>query len=166
MMLAGAVQRIVAEVDKDQAVFDIQSLEQAISSWVAPQRFWMRLFGIFAGLAVLLAAIGIYGVISYSVSQRTHEIGVRMALGAERNDVLKLVLRQGLKLALIGVAIGIAGSFALTRLIAQFLYGVKATDPMTFAAVALLLTAVALAASYIPARRATKVDPLVALRHE
>ena len=164
--LAGTLPRIVAEVDKNQAVFDIMSMEQVLSEWLAPQRFAMRLFGIFAGLAVILAVVGIYGVMSYSVSMRTHEIGVRLALGAERRDVLKLVLGQGLKLAVIGVAIGIAGAFALTRLVAGFLYGVTATDPATFAGVSLLLIVVALAASYVPAWRATRVDPIVALRHE
>jgi putative ABC transport system permease protein len=166
LKLIASVQRIVAQADKDQVVFNFKSMEQRLSDVLAPQRFWMRLFGIFAGLAVILAAIGIYGVMSYSVSQRTHEFGIRMALGAHRRDVLRLVMKRGLVLALIGVAIGIGGALALTRLISGFLYGVTATDPLTFAAVALLLTAVALAASYIPARRATKVDPLVALRHE
>jgi ABC-type antimicrobial peptide transport system permease subunit len=126
----------------------------------------MQLFGIFAALAVILAVVGIYGVMSYSVSRRTHEIGLRLALGAERGDVLKLVLRQGLKLSLIGVAIGIAGALAMTRLVSGFLYGVKASDPLTFVAVSLLLILVALAASYIPARRATTVDPMAALRYE
>jgi putative ABC transport system permease protein len=142
------------------------TVEQFFARWAAPQRFYMQLFGIFAGLAVFLAAVGIYGVMSFSVSRRTHEIGVRMALGAGRGDVLRLVIVRGLKITVIGVAIGIAASVALTRLIAQFLYGVKPTDPLTFVAVALLLTVVALAASYIPARRATKIDPMVALRHE
>jgi ABC-type antimicrobial peptide transport system permease subunit len=166
MSLAGAVQRIVAELDKDEVVFDVMTMEQQMAEFVAPQRFWMRLFGIFGGLAVFLAVVGIYGVMSYSVTRRTHEIGVRMAMGAERRDVLKLILGHGLKLALIGVAIGIAGSFALTRLIAGFLYDVKPTDPLTFTAVGLVLTAVALAASYLPARRATKIEPMSALRHE
>jgi putative ABC transport system permease protein len=119
MSLAGAVRRTVAGVDKDQAVFDFMTMEQRLAEWLTPQRFYMRLFGIFAGLALLLAVVGIYGVMSYSVSRRTHEIGVRLALGAERVDILKLVVRQGLKLTLIGVAIGIAASLALTRLIAQ-----------------------------------------------
>jgi len=166
MSFAAAVRRIVAELDKDQAVFDVMSMEQAFSEYVAPQRFWMRLFGIFAALAVFLAVVGIYGVMSYSVSRRTHEIGVRMANGAQSRDVLKLVVGHGLRLTLIGVAIGVAGSFALTRLIARFLYEVKPTDPLTFAAVSIVLTAVALAASYIPARRASKLDPMAALRHE
>jgi predicted permease len=166
MSLAPALQRVVAELDKDQVVFDVMTMDQMVSEFVAPQRFWMRLFGIFAGLAVFLAVVGIYGVMSYSVSRRTHEIGVRMAMGAQRRDVLKLILGHGLKLALIGVVIGVAGSFALTRLIEGFLYDVKPTDPVTFIAVSLVLTAVALAASYIPARRATQIDPMAALRHE
>jgi putative ABC transport system permease protein len=164
--LAAPVQRIVAELDKDQVVFDVMPLERMISTFVAPQRFWMQLFGIFGGLAVFLAVVGIYGVMSYSVARRTHEIGIRMTTGAQRRDILKLVVGHGLKLALIGVAIGIGGSLALTRLLAQYLYEVKPTDPLTLVVVAIVLTAVALGASYIPARRAMKVDPVVALRYQ
>jgi putative ABC transport system permease protein len=166
MSLATAVRRVVSEVDNDQAVYDIMTMEDRLSESLAPWRFQMRLYGIFAGLAVTLAAVGIFGVMSYSVSQRTHEFGIRMALGAHRGDVLKLVMKRGLVLALIGVAIGVAVALGLTRLIASELYGVTPTDPVTFTAVALVLVGVALLASYIPARRATKVDPLVALRHE
>jgi putative ABC transport system permease protein len=164
--LIAPVQRIVAELDKDQVVFDVMTLERMISTFVAPQRFWMQLFGIFGGLAVFLAVVGIYGVMSYSVERRTHEIGIRMANGAQRRDILKLVVGHGLRLALIGVAIGIGVSLALTRLVAQFLYEVKPTDALTFVVVAIVLTAVALGAAYIPARRAAKVDPMVALRYE
>jgi len=166
MSLAGVVRRIIAEVDRDQPVYDIMSMEKVLSSWVKPQRFWMELFGIFAGLAVLMALVGIYGVMSCSVSQRTHEIGVRMAMGAHKRDVFTLVIKQGLKLTLIGLALGIGGSLALTRWIASYLYEISPTDPLTYSIVSLLLIVAAMAACYFPARWATKVDPLVALRHE
>jgi ABC-type antimicrobial peptide transport system permease subunit len=126
----------------------------------------MTLMTVFAGLALTLAAVGIYGVISYSVSQRTHEVGVRMALGATRGTVLQMIVRQGLRLTLIGTAIGLLAALGLTRILKSMLFGVKPTDPLAFVAVSILLAAVALLASYIPACRATKVDPMVALRYE
>jgi ABC-type antimicrobial peptide transport system permease subunit len=141
-------------------------MDQVISDSTARQNFNMLLLTIFAGLALLLAAIGIYGLMSYTVEQRTQELGIRMALGAGQNDMLKLIVRQGMLLAGIGVVIGLAASFGLNRLLATLLFGVKATDPITYAAVAIVLVAVAFLACYIPARRATKIDPLVALRYE
>jgi putative ABC transport system permease protein len=126
----------------------------------------MLLLGIFSCAALVLAAVGIYGMVSYSVSQRTHEMGIRLAIGAERRDVLLLVLGHGARVALLGIAVGIAAALGLTRLMSNLLFGVSATDPLTFAGVAMLLTLVALVASYIPARRAMRVDPMVALRHE
>jgi putative ABC transport system permease protein len=160
------LQKVVNEIDKDQALFDVHTMEAALLDRVGFPRFEMRLFGIFGGLALVLAAVGIYGVMSYLVTQRTHEIGLRVALGARRSDVLGMVLGRGIKTTLIGLAAGIAASLALTRLIARFLYGVKNTDPLTYAIVALILIAVALLACYVPAHRAAKVDPMVALRHE
>jgi putative ABC transport system permease protein len=151
---------------KDQPVFNVQTMEQVISTSIAGSRSRLVLLGIFASIALLLAAVGIYGVVSYSVGQRTHEMGIRMALGARRRDVLTLVIGQGFTLALIGVAIGIIGALALTRFLSNFLYGVKPSDPLTYIAVSLILSSVALMASYIPARRATNVDPMVALRYE
>ena len=141
-------------------------MEQAISTSLAPRRFTMLLIGLFATLAVTLTAVGIYGVVSYSVSRQTREIGLRMALGAPRRAVLALVLRQGMTVVLVGTSVGLAGSLALTHLLANQLFGVSATDPATFAIVALVLMLVALTACYVPARRATQVDPMAALRYE
>jgi putative ABC transport system permease protein len=141
-------------------------MEDRVADVFAPRRFNMLLFSVFALVALLLAVIRIYGVIAYSVAQRTYEIGIRMALGATSRDVLWLIVRQGLLLALIGVAVGTGAALALTRILKNLLFGVSATDPATFVGIALLLVGVAMIASYIPARRATKVDPLQALRHE
>jgi putative ABC transport system permease protein len=141
-------------------------MEQALAKSVAARRFSMILLSVFAALALILAAVGIYGVISYSVAQRTREVGIRMALGAQTIDVIKLVVRDGLKLVVIGVLVGLGGAVMLTRLMTTLLFGVAPTDSLTYGAVTVILIAVALAACYIPARRATKVDPLVALRFE
>lgn len=151
---------------KDQPISSVKTMNQMRLESLAQLRFNTLLLSIFAGIGLILAAIGIYGVMSYSVVQRTHEIGIRMALGAQPENVLKLVLRLGMILALIGVGIGLVASFALTRVMVSLLYGVSATDPITFGVVSLLLVMVALLASYIPARKATKVDPMIALRHE
>jgi len=164
--LATSVKKVLAEIDPNQPVTNIMTMDAVMAASLGDSRFFMQLFGIFAGVAVLLAAVGIYGVMSYSVSERTHEIGIRMALGAHRGDVLGLIAKLWLKLTLIGVAIGIALATGVTRLISSFLFGVKPTDPLTYAAVAVGLAAIALLACYIPARRAMKVDPLVALRYE
>ncbi|HKV28642.1 MAG TPA: ABC transporter permease [Candidatus Acidoferrales bacterium] len=164
--LASAIRGVVASIDKNQPVFGIATMTQLIMDSVSARRITLILLGLFSGLALVLAAIGIYGVISYSVAQRTHEIGIRMALGAQRGDVLRMILRQGAKIALVGVAIGLAVSFGLTRLMASLLFSVSAADPLTFSAVAIVLVTVAMLACYIPARRALRVDPMVALRYE
>jgi putative ABC transport system permease protein len=164
--LIGAIQNEVRALDKDLPVFNIKTLDDYVAGSVAQPRFNTMLLGIFAGLALVLTAVGLYGVMSYSVAQRTHEIGIRMALGARAGDVLKMVVGQGMLLTLIGMAIGLCAAFMLTRIMSSMLYGVSATDPATFAAVAVALAVVAFAACYIPARRATKVDPMVALRYE
>ena len=164
--LAAAVRREVQTLDKNQLVHSIRTFESVMSEAVATPRFRTFLLGVFAVVALILAMVGVYGVMSYAVTQRTHEIGIRMALGAQGSDVLKLVIGHGMALAFAGVGIGLAASFALTRVISKLLFGVTATDPMTFAVIAILLTSVALLASYLPARRAAKVDPMVALRYE
>ncbi len=166
MGMANAVRAAVWSVDKDQPVWKVRTIAMLLDHAVGQRRFVLQLLGAYSALALLLAAIGIYGVIAYSFSQRTHEIGIRMALGAQARDVLGLVLRQGLKLTLIGVAAGLAAAIALTRWMENLLFGVKATDPLTYSGVALLLTAVALAACWLPARRAARVNPMAALRYE
>jgi putative ABC transport system permease protein len=164
--MAAAIRREVQALDKDQPVYDVKNMEQRIAERNTPARLTSFLMAVFAALALVLAAVGIYGVIAYSVSQRTHEIGIRMALGAERRDILALVVRQGMTLVGIGLALGLGASFLLMRWLASKLFQVSATDPTTFAGVALLLAGIALIACLIPARRATKVDPMVALRYE
>ncbi len=164
--LAGAIRAQVRGLDPDQPVTAVRNMGELLDRSLSAEKFNLLLLSLFAVVALVLAAIGIYGVMSYSVTQRTHEIGVRIALGAESRDVLRLVVGQGMMLALIGVAVGVAAAWALTRLMADLLFEVTATDPMTFALIALLLACVALLACWIPARRATKVDPMVALRYE
>ena len=164
--LAGAVREAVWAVDKDQPISNVRTMDHVLAASVSRERFQTLLLALFATLALVLACVGLYGVISYAVVQRTHEIGVRMALGAQAGDVLRLVINQGMLLTLIGLVIGIAGAFAVTRVMTEMLYGVTATDPLTFAGVPIVLGVIALLACYIPARRATKVDPLVALRYE
>jgi predicted permease len=166
LSIATAVRREVLGVDKDQPVYDIKTMDSLLAQSIASNRLAVWLLGLFAVLALVLASIGIYGVIAYSVTQRTREIGIRMALGARPRDVLRLVVGQGMMLTLIGIGLGLAGAIALTRLMASLLFSVSPTDPLTFAVISALLAVVALLACYIPARRATKIDPMVALRHE
>jgi putative ABC transport system permease protein len=161
-----AVRREIAVVDKDQPVHNIKTMEQLFAESISQPHFNMVLLGVFAAVALVLAAVGIYGVISYAVTQRTREIGVRMAMGAQSRDILKLVVGEGMILVLAGVAIGLAGAFAVTRVMSSLLFGVTAADPIIFAAIPLLIAGVALLACWIPARRATKVDPVIALRFE
>ena len=160
------LRREVQAVNPELPVFGAQTLSDTLSASLSERRFSMEIIGLFALTALLLAGLGIYGVISYLVSERTHEIGIRLALGAQRSDILRMVVRQGLGLAIAGAAVGLVCALIVSHLMAGMLYGVRPSDPVTFAGVALLLIGVALLACYIPARRAIRVDPLVALRHE
>jgi len=166
LSITPALRQAIWSVDSSQPISNIRTMDEILAEEVAQRRVGMTMLVAFATLALLLASLGIYGVISYSVTQRTQEIGIRMALGASRGDVLRLVMTDGLRLAATGVAIGLGAAFAMTRLMAGLLYGVSASDPRTLAVVTVLLTAVALLACYVPARRATKVDPMIALRYE
>jgi len=154
------------EFNSELVVHDPEEMERTVADSIAGKRFTMTLLGVFAMMALLLASIGIYGVLSYMVGQRTREIGVRLALGAQRLDVLRMVLKDGARMTLIGIVLGLLGALGLTRLMASMLFGIRPTDPLTFGAVAVLLSAIALLACYLPARRAMKVDPIEALRHE
>jgi len=163
---ASALRQQVWAIDKDQPVFDVKTMEELRSISVALYSFSSVMLAIFAGVALILAAVGIYGVMAFAVTQRTQEIGIRMALGAKGTDVLKLVLRHGMSMALLGIGIGLAGAWALTRFLSKLLVGISTTDLLTFSIVTFTLLVAALLACYLPARRATKVDPLVALRYE
>jgi putative ABC transport system permease protein len=164
--IAPAVQREIRALDPNQPVSDVRTMEQVMSEWVNRSRFNTLLLGLFAALATLLSAVGIFGVMSYSVALRTHELGLRLAIGAQPRQLLLLVLKQGLVLTVFGVAVGLAAAFALTRLLSGLLYGVEAFDVSTFATISLVLVAVSLFACYLPARRAMRIDPLQALRYE
>jgi len=165
-LLAPAIRGEIAALDPQVPLSNVATMDEVVSASVANQRFSALLFALFGGIALLLAAVGIYGVISYGVAQRTHEIGIRVALGAGRTEVLRLIVGEAMRPALFGAAVGLAVAVGLTRLLTRLLFGVRPSDPPTFGAVLLILFAVALLASYIPARRATRVDPTVALRYE
>ena len=166
LSLAAAVRNQVFAIDREVPIYEVRTMEQRLSASISSRRFNLLLLGVFALLALALAAVGVYGVIAYVVTQRTHEIGISLALGASANDVLRLFIRQGMASVTIGVALGLTGAWALTRVMSSLLFGVTATDPVTFVGVALLLPIIALLACYLPARRAAKVDPMVALRYE
>ena len=161
-----ALRSALAEIDPNQPLVKVRTMEENMATTVAQPRFRTWLIGILAMLALVLAAVGVYGVMSYTVTQRTSEIGVRVALGAQPKDVFRIIVGEGLRLALFGVGVGLVAALLLTRLLQSFLFGISAYDPVTFIAVSLLLTLVAAAASYFPARRATRVDPMIALRYE
>ena len=164
--LAPSIQREIRGLDPNQPVSDVRTMDQVMSEWVARSRFNTLLLGLFAALATLLSAVGIFGVMNYSVALRTREIGLRLAVGAQPRQVLMLILKQGMVLTIVGVVLGLAAAFALTRLLAGLLFGVGAVDPTTFTAISLLLVIVSLLACYLPARRAMRIDPLRALRYE
>jgi putative ABC transport system permease protein len=164
--LTAAAQRAVWQVEKNAVVSRVMTMNQLLSDATARQRFMLWLLGVFALVALLLTGVGVYGVLAYMVAQNTREIGIRMALGAETRAVLKLVVGHGMALTAAGVALGLVGAVAVTRVLKSWLFGVSATDPLTFAVIASLLMSVAMAACFVPARRATKVDPMIALRHE
>jgi putative ABC transport system permease protein len=166
--LASVIRKQVSAIDPNEPIKQVVTMDEIMSNTLAVsgRRYMTLLLGVFAAVSLVIAAVGIYGVISYAVSQRTHEIGVRMALGAQSSDVLRMVVWRGMRMALVGVALGLAAALALTRAMKILLFDVSATDPATFALITLLLIGAALIASYIPARRATKVDPLQALRQE
>lgn len=164
--LNSEIQATIHSIDRNVPISEVQTMDEVVAKATGDSRFYLTLLGAFACVALVLAAVGIYGVMSYSVSRRIREIGIRVALGAEKDDVLKLVILQGMVLAISGIGIGLAGALALTRLMSGLLYGTKPADPVTFAAAVLVLALVAMVSSYIPARRAAKVDPIVALRYE
>jgi ABC-type antimicrobial peptide transport system permease subunit len=166
LALVSALRNEVLAIDKNQPIYDVKTLDQRVNDAVAVSRSLMLLFAAFALLALVLSAVGIYGIVSYSVTQRTYEIGIRMALGAQTANVLTLIMKNGLILVLTGIAIGIISAVALTRFLTTLLFGVRPTDSMTFIVVSLVFFAIAMIASLVPALRATKVDPLVALRYE
>jgi putative ABC transport system permease protein len=166
LALTGAVRRKVLEVDSEQPVADVRTMQQVVDDSLIVRRLATWLLGVFAGLALALAGVGVYGLVSYSVTQRTNEIGLRVALGAQPADVLRMVVQRGLVVSLIGVALGLPAAFALARLIRTLLFGVTAADPMVFVGVPVLLVAVAAMASYLPAQRAMRIDPTAALRSE
>jgi putative ABC transport system permease protein len=166
LSMGAAIKTVIQNIDKDMPLEDTKTMQELLAESNSGRRFNMLLLSLFAGVALLMAIVGIYGVMSYTVAQRTKEIGIRVAVGAQAGDVFRMVIGQGMMLALIGIALGLVAAFGVTRLMTSMLFGVEATDPTTFIGIALLLAVVALVACYIPGRRAMKVDPLIALRYE